>query len=92
MRHRSKHLTAFHVYCLANMLRRPIIVYQGDDDEVTGLGAGLGVGGGSGGGVDRHHMRGIYLPTLLPPEHTYPFPLTVCYSNDPGTSLLVTSH
>jgi hypothetical protein len=59
------YLTAFHVYCLANLLRRPIIVY-GDIPK----------------GDNR--MRGIYLPTMYPPEETYPFPLTVLYTAKSG--------
>ena len=59
------YLTAFHVYCLANMLRRPIIVYG---DEASG----------------DHRMRGVYLPTLFEPQDTYPHPVTVCYTSNPG--------
>jgi hypothetical protein len=31
-----------------------------------------------------NRMRGIYLPTMHPPEETYPFPLTVLYTAKSG--------
>jgi hypothetical protein len=101
------YLTAFHVYCLANLLRRPIIVY-GDIPKgmyifkcrssymdicidiyiKPRLFCSFYVCNSckltSSSTTGDNRMRGIYLPTMYPPEETYPFPLTVLYTAKSG--------
>jgi hypothetical protein len=62
------YLSALHVYCMANMLRRPIIVYANPNPN----------------GI----MRGIYTPTMFPPQKTYPFPLTLIWMGNHFTAVL----
>nr|CCC15147.1 A20-like protein B [Fredericella sultana] len=64
-------LESVHVFALANMLRRPVIVYG--SDSITN---------DKGEAIDRNRMVGIYLPLLVLPESCTKSPIILFYGKN----------
>ena len=65
---RVKYLEAMHIFSIANMLRRPIIVLS--DDVIRNA---------QGDPISVNDLYGIYLPTLSKPEHCHRKPIVLAY-------------
>nr|CCA62926.1 putative tumour necrosis factor-induced protein 3 [Fredericella sultana] len=70
-------LESVHVFALANMLRRPVIVYG--SDSITN---------DKGEAIDRNRMVGIYLPLLVLPESCTMSPIILFYGGNHFVPLL----
>lgn len=68
-----EYLSRFHVFILANILRRPIIVLA--DPYVRGPDGSI---------FSPLPMRGIYLPSLAPREDRSPWPIVIMYTVTKG--------
>merc|ERR1712137_929313 len=60
------YLSLLHVFVLANVLKRPILVYGSDDDMES---YGCHVNG----------VAGLFVPTRHPPSECYKRPIVICW-------------
>ena len=70
-------LESFHIFVLANVIRRPIIVLGGEFVKDS-----------NGDAIQPNSMLGIYLPLLSAPQDCWAFPLLMAYHNSHFTPLL----
>lgn len=86
------YLEGIHITCLSHILRRPIVVVDGDDGgriaaaSQRGAYAGEAAGGGRGETMTSsgQSMAGIYLPVLHSSSHCTRSPLVIAYTSAPA--------